>query len=104
MTKAKNISANIVFMAVRTSEDVLKNHLERFKLHGEQRIKLPKLTTRRGIAKTSLQKQNTNYVYLLSSMWISKLFYITKIRVNHYHQNLSPPNSSNIYNVETESM
>ena len=64
MTKAKNISANIVFMAVRTSEDVLKNHLERFKLHGEQRIKLPKADNKKGHRKDKFTK--TEYQLCLS--------------------------------------
>ena len=44
-----------------------------------------KLTTRRGVTESNLQKQNTNYVYLLSSTWISKAFYVNKTRVSHQH-------------------
>ena len=68
-----------------TSEDKLKNHLERCKLHMRKEYSSQKLTTRRGVTKSNLQKQNTNYVYLLSSTWISKAFYVNKTRVSHQH-------------------
>ena len=58
-----------------------------------------RLTTRRGVKKLNLQKQNTNCVYLLSSMRISKAFYKNKTRVSHRHQNPSPPNTSNTDHV-----
>ena len=87
-----------------TSEEVLKNHLGRCKLHGAQRTKIQKLTTRRGMTKSILQKQNTNYVYLLSSTHISKAFYIYKARVSHRHQNPSLPNTSITYHEEATSI
>ena len=80
-----------------SSEEVLKNHLGRCKLHVAQRIKIQNLTTRRGMTKSSLQKENANYVYLLSSTHISKAFYINKTRVSHRYQNPSPPNTSITY-------
>ena len=55
-----------------------------------------KLTTERGLIKLNLQKQNTNYVCLLSSMWILT-------RVSYRHQNPSPPNISITYHVRTAS-
>ena len=58
-----------------------------------------KLTTRRSATKSSLQKPNTNYVYLLSSMQISKVFYINKTRVSHGDQNPSSPSTSITYHV-----
>ena len=85
------------------SEEVLKKHLWRCKLHGAQRTKIQKLTTRRGMTKSSLQKQNTNYVYLLSSTRISKAFYINKTRVSHRYQNPSPPNTNITYHEEATS-
>ena len=74
-----------------TSEDKLKNHLERCKLHMRKEYSSQKLTTRRGVTKSNLQKHNTNYVYLLSTMWISKAFYVNKTCLSYRHQNLSPP-------------
>ena len=58
-----------------------------------------KLTTRKGMRKLNLQKQNTNCVYPLPSMWTWKAFYVKKTGVNHRHQNPSSPNTSNIYHV-----
>ena len=56
-----------------------------------------KLTTRRGVRKSSLQKQNTNYVYLLPCTQISKAFYVNKTRMSHRHQSSSSPCDSCIY-------
>ena len=50
--------------------------------------------------KSSLRKQNTNYVYLLSSTGVLKPLLVKKTRANHHHQNPSPPNTSNTCNVE----
>ena len=61
-----------------TSEEVLKNHMERCKESSSQ-----KLAIRRGMTKSSLQKHN-NYVYLLLFTWIS---------------NPSPPNTNIVYHV-----
>ena len=61
-----------------------------------------KLRTRSSIRKSNLQKLNTDY--LLSSMPISKVFYVNKTRVNHHHQDPSPPNTSSTYHVEVASM
>ena len=81
-----------------TSEEVLKNHLGRCRLHGAQRIKLPEADGKKGRGKvSSLQKQNTSYVYLLSSTRISKAFYVNKTRVSH--RNPSAPNTSIRYHV-----
>ena len=44
-----------------------------------------KLTTRRSATKSSLQKQNTNYVYLLSFMRISKAFYVWAFIIEILH-------------------
>ena len=40
---------------------------------------------------------------LTSSTWISKAFCVNKARMNHRHQNSSPPNTSNKYHVEAAS-
>ena len=76
-----------------TSEEVLKNHLERCKLHGAQRIKLPEADNKKGRDK----------VYLLSSRRILKAFFVNKTRVNYRHQNPSPFKTSNTYHVEAAS-
>ena len=86
-----------------TIEEVLKNHWEDASYMEQKESSSQKLTTRRGLTKSSLQKQNTNYVYLLSSTRISKLFYVNKTRVSHCHQNCSPPNTSIMYLVDTAS-
>ena len=49
--------------------------------------------------KTSLQKQNTNYIDLLSSTWISKAFYLNKTCLSHRHRNPSLPITSITYHV-----
>ena len=87
-----------------TSEEVLKNHLGRCKLHRVQRSKSKRLTTRWGTTKSNSQKQNTNYIYLLLSMWILKVFYVNKTHVSHCHQNPSLPNTSITYHVGAASM
>ena len=84
------------------SEKVLENHMERCKLHGAQTIKLLKADEggwRRGVTKSNLHKQNTNYIYLLLSTRISKALYVNKTRVSHRHRNPSPPNTCITYHV-----
>ena len=63
-----------------------------------------KMTTRRSATKSSLHKQNTNYVNFLSSIQISKVFYVNKTPVGHCHQNPSSPNTSITYHVGAASM
>ena len=94
----KNISANIVYMAALVKrywrtiwKDASYTGLKESSTH--------KLTTRRGVAKSSLQKQNTNYVYILSSTRILKAFCVNKTHVSHRHQNCSPPSTSITYHV-----
>ena len=86
-----------------TGEEVLRHHLERCKLHETHRIKLSEADDKKCLRKLSLQKQNTHYVYLLSSMQISKVFYIDKTRVNHRHQNILPPSTRIMYHVRAAS-
>ena len=88
-----------------TSEEVLKNHLERCKLHVAQRIRSQRLSTRSDVTQSSLQNQNTTeyYVYLLSSTRISKVYYVNKTRVSHRHQNPSLSNTNITYHVEAAS-
>ena len=56
------------------------------------------------ISKSNLQKQNTNFVYLLLSTPISKAFCVNKARVRHRHRNTSPLNTSIMYHVGAASM
>ena len=50
-----------------------------------------------GVERPSLQKPHTNYIYLLPSTRISKVFYVNKSRVSYRHQNPSPLYLSRIY-------
>ena len=102
MTTTKDISVNIVCMAVSVKR-YQKTILEDLSYTRHEESSFQKLMTRRGVAKSSLQKPNTNYVYLLSSTQILKAFYVNKTRVSHHHQNASPPNTSIRYHVETAS-
>ena len=80
-----------------TSEEVLKNHMERCKLHGAQIIKLPEAGNKKGCDEIKFTKTVYNYFYLLSSRRISKAYYVNKTHVNHRHQNPLPPNTSITY-------
>ena len=82
-----------------TSKVVLKSHLIDASYMGHKESSSQKSTTRRGVTKSNLQKQNTNYVYFLSSKQISKAFYVNKTRVSHHHQNPSIRNTSITYHV-----
>ena len=44
------------------NEEVLKNHLERCKLHGTQGIKLPQAEDKDGSDKVKFKKRHANYV------------------------------------------
>ena len=103
VTKANTISVNTVYMAVPVKR-YWKTIWEDASYKEHKKSSFQKLMTRRGVTKSSLQKQNSNCTYLLSSTQILKLFYINKTRVNHYHQNPSPPNTNNTYHVEAASM
>ena len=102
MTTIKDISVNIVCMAVPVKR-CWKTIWEDASYTEYKESSFKKLTTRRGVTKSSLQEQNTNCAYLLSSMRIWKAFYIKKTRVNHCHQNPSPPNTTNTYHMEAAS-
>ena len=82
-----------------TCEEVLKNHMERCKLYGAQRIKLLEAGDKKGCDKEKLKKQNSNYVYHLSSTRNSKEYYVNKTHVSHRHQNPSLPNTNITYHV-----
>ena len=90
ITTTKNISGNIVYMAAPV-KSYSKTIWEDVSYTGHKESSFHKLTTRRGVIKSNLEKQSTNYVYLLSSTWVSKAFYVNKTSVSHHHQNLSPP-------------
>ena len=102
ITKANTISAKTVYMAVPVKR-YWKTIWEDASYTEHKESSFQKLTTRRGMAKSSLQKQNTNCAYLLLSTRISKVFYINKTCVNHRHQNHSPTSTSNTYHVEAAS-
>ena len=82
-----------------TSEEVLKTIWKDASYIGRKDSSSPKVTTKRGLAKSNLQKKNANYIYLLSSRWILKTFYVNKSRVSHHHQNPSPPNTNITYHL-----
>ena len=90
ITKTNDISVNIVYMAAPVKR-YWKTIWEDASYPGHKKSSFQKLMTIRGVIKSSLQKQNTNYVYLLSSTQISKVFHVSKTRVNHRHWNPSPP-------------
>ena len=94
----KNISDNIVFMT-KPVKSYWKKYLERCKLNEAQRIKLPEADNKKECNKVKSEKPNTNFVYLLSSMQISKVFYVSETHMNHRHQNPSSPNTSIKYHV-----
>ena len=98
ITTTKNISANIVCMAAPVKR-YWKTIWKDASYTGHKESTSQKLKKRRGMTKSSLQKQNTNYVYLLSSTQILKKFYVNKTHMNHRHQNPSPPNTSITYHV-----
>ena len=98
ITTTKNISANIVCTAVPVKR-YWKTIWKDTSYTGRKESSSQKLMTRRGVTKSNLQKQNTNYVYLLLSTQILKAFYVNKTRVSHRHRNLSPPNTSITYHL-----
>ena len=53
-----------------TSVEVFKTIWKNATYTGNKESSSQKLTTRRVVTKSNLQKQNTNYVYLFSSTWI----------------------------------
>ena len=76
-----------------TSEEVLKNYLGRCKLHGAQRIKLPEADNKKGHGKVKFTK--TEYQLRLPFVIYADFESVLhKTRVNHRHQNCSPPNTS----------
>ena len=98
ITTTKNIFANIVYMAAPVKR-YWKTIWKDASYSGHKESSSHNLTTRKGMKNSSLQKRNTNYVYLMSSTPISKAFYVNKTRVSHRHRNPSPPNTSITYNI-----
>ena len=82
-----------------TSEEILKNHLERRKLHGAQRIKPPEAGDKKGRDKVKFTKAEYQLRLPLSSTRISKAYYVNKTRVSHHHQNPSPLNINITHHV-----
>ena len=74
----KNISDNIVYMTKQVKRYWKKNSWKDASHRGHKESSSQKLTTRRSATKSSLQRHDTNYVYLLSDMQISKVFYVNK--------------------------
>ena len=103
ITTTKNISGNIVYMIKPVKKYWKKKHLKRCKLHRTQKIKLPEASDKKECNKVKSTKQNTNYVYLLSSVQISKVFCLNKTPVDYRHQNPSSTNTSITYHVEAAS-
>ena len=101
----KNISVNVVYMTkpVKRYCKKKKNIWKDASYTGHKESSSQKLMTKRNATKSSLQKQNTNCVYFLSSIWISKVFYLNKTRMNHRHQNPSSANTSILYHVRAAS-
>ena len=103
MTTAKDVSVNIVCMTVPVKW-YWKTILEDASYMGHKVPSSQRLTTRRGMKMLSLQKQITNYIYLLSFAWILKALHVNKTRASHRHQNPSLPNTNNTYHLEDASM
>ena len=80
------------------SEEVLKNHLKKCKLHKAQRIKLleadDKECDKIKFTKTQYQLRLPFVIYV-----DFKAFYINKSHVSHHHINPSSPNTSITYHV-----
>ena len=52
----ENVSTNIVYVAAPVKKYLLKNHLERCKLHRAQRVKLPEADNKKGREKVKFTK------------------------------------------------
>ena len=89
---------NIVCMAVLVKK-YWKTIWKDASYMGHKESTSQELTTRRDVTKSKLQKQNSNYVFLLWSTQISQACHVNKTPVSHYHQNPSPPNTSIKYHV-----
>ena len=82
-----------------TTEEYRKTMWKDASYMGHKESSSKKLATRSGMAKSSLEKPNTNYVFLLSSTQVLKVYYVNKARVSHHHQNPSPPITNITYHV-----
>ena len=102
-TTTKIISDNIVCMA-KPVKRYWKSIWKDAGYTGHKESRSHMLKRKRSATKSSLKKQNTNYIYLLSSMRISKVFYVNKTCVIHRHQNSSSPNISIMYPVGAASL
>ena len=98
MITTKDISANIVSMAA-PMKSYWKTIWKDANYTGCKESSFQKLAIRKGVTKSSLQKQNTTYVHLLSSTWTSKAYYVNKTPVSHHHGNPSLPNTNITYHV-----
>ena len=85
-----------------TSEEALKNYMERCKLHGTQRIKIPEADNKKGRGKIKFTKieyqQSLPFVFYADFKSV-----LRKFRVSHRHRNPSPSNTSITYHVGTAS-
>ena len=85
MTTTKDTSVNFVCMTVSVKR-YWKTIQEDVSYMGHKESSFQKLMTRRGVTQSSLQKPDTNYVYLLSSTQTLKAFYVNKARASHHYQ------------------
>ena len=90
MTTTKDTSVNFVCMTVSVKR-YWKTIQEDVSYTGHKESSFQKLMTRRGVTQSSLQKPDTNYVYLLSSTQTLKAFYVNKARASHHYQILHHP-------------
>ena len=84
-----------------TSEEELKNHIERCKLQRAERIKLPEIGDKNGSDKVKSAK--TEYELHLPLVIFLKVYLINKTQVRHRRQNPLSPNTNIMYHVEIAS-
>ena len=101
---ATKIFLTILFKRLNQWRSIEKSIWKDASYMGHKESSSQKLTTGRGATKSKLQKPNTNYVYISSSMQISKVFYVNKTCVSHCNQNPSSSNTSITYHVGALSM
>ena len=97
ITTTKNISDNIVYMT-KPAKRYWKKHLERCKLHGAQRIKLPEVDGKK--ERNKVKPTKTEYQLRLSFIIYADFkSVLRKTRVGHRYQNPSSLNTSITYHV-----
>ena len=61
-----------------TSEEILKNHLERSKSHGTRRIKFPEVGDKKGRDKVKFTKTEYQLRLPFYLLWILKMYHVNK--------------------------